>query len=88
MPSEWRQYLEHHYSRYGDAVIAVAFPGFRDIYEEAGIRPSFGSLHHRDGETFAETLELALNSDAPIIQIATWNDHGEGTVIEPTQEFG
>ena len=25
---------------------------------------------------------------APIIQIATWNDYGEGTVIEPTKTFG
>jgi hypothetical protein len=23
-----------------------------------------------------------------IIQIATWNDWGEGTVVEPSREFG
>ena len=38
--------------------------------------------------TFEQTLEKAFNGNAPIIQIATWNDWGEGTNIEPSQEFG
>lgn len=27
-------------------------------------------------------------SHTDIVQICTWNDYGEGTVIEPTLEFG
>jgi len=29
-----------------------------------------------------------MKSGAPIVQIATWNDYGEGTGIEPTAERG
>jgi hypothetical protein len=29
-----------------------------------------------------------LRSDANIVQIVTWNDYGEGTIIEPTVEDG
>ena len=92
MPPEWRNYLEYIYNELEEELeeptIAIAFPGFHDIYEQAGSRPSFGFIDHRDGETFAETFDLALKSNSPIIQIATWNDYGEGTVVEPTREFG
>src|SRR5205823_12093887 len=27
-------------------------------------------------------------SGAPLVQLATWNDWGEGTAIEPSEEFG
>jgi hypothetical protein len=30
---------------------------------------------------------MALESNSELIQIATWNDYGEGTMIEPTKEF-
>jgi hypothetical protein len=33
-------------------------------------------------------LDKAINSSVNIIQFATWNDYGEGTIIEPTQEYG
>ena len=40
--------------------------------------------------TFQETLDVALNnlSTLDFLQIATWNDFGEGTMIEPTEEYG
>ncbi|MFW5697312.1 MAG: hypothetical protein ACOCX1_01985, partial [Fimbriimonadaceae bacterium] len=66
--------------------IPVVFPGFRDIYEQAGLHESYGTIDFRDGYTFRETLQTALNADAPFIQVATWNDWGEGTMIEPSQE--
>ena len=37
--------------------IPIVFPGYRDIYEEAEVHDSYGSIDYRDGETFAETLE-------------------------------
>ena len=68
--------------------IGVAYPRFRDIYAEAGVGKSYGRIEDADGSTFRRTLALATQSHAPIIQLATWNDYGEGTVIEPTKEFG
>ena len=41
----------------------------------------------RDSKTFDQTLELAWQSNSELIQIATWNDYGEGTMIAPTKEF-
>ena len=74
-------------SRSRAQAIPVAFPRFHDIYEEAGVQPSWGRVQDRGGETFRETLDGALESGAHLVQIATWNDWGEGTVIEPSEEF-
>ena len=84
------QYLTAFYTSAQQWPLTVggAFPGFHDIYAEAGVRPSYGYLDDRDGATMAETLARAIGSGAPIIQIATWNDYGEGTMIEPTLERG
>ena len=68
--------------------VGGAFPGFHDIYAEAGVGSSYGFLDARGGQTFSSTLERALDENSPIIQIATWNDFGEGTNIEPTREYG
>ena len=89
-PDDWRKYLDQLYQRSGTgkAVVAVAFPGFEDIYQQAGLHDSYGSIAPRDGKTFAETLDLAFASDSALIQIATWNDYGEGTAIEPTERHG
>jgi hypothetical protein len=29
-----------------------------------------------------------MDYGSPIVQVATWNDFGEGTCIEPTREYG
>lgn len=68
--------------------IPAAFPRFHDIYMEAGVGASYGYVADQDGKTFADTLERALSSVAPFVQLVTWNDWGEGTVIEPSVEFG
>lgn len=68
--------------------IPVAYPRFHDYYREAGVHDSWGKVADRAGRTFETTLSDALKTKSPIIQIATWNDWGEGTGIEPTQEFG
>jgi acetyl esterase/lipase len=89
-PTAWKKSLEtlHARSKQGERVIATAFPGFRDIYKQAGVHDSYGSISSRYGATFRESLELATQSEAPIVQIATWNDYGEGTMIEPTRHHG
>jgi hypothetical protein len=68
--------------------IDCAFPGFHDIYKEAGVQPSHGFLDARDGETFRHTLGRAVASGSPLVQVATWNDFGEGTCVEPSREYG
>lgn len=70
------------------AYISSAFPRFHDIYQKAGIRDYWGYLGDRNGDTFRETLSRALTNKSAIVQIVTWNDFGEGTVVEPTVEYG
>jgi hypothetical protein len=65
----------------------VAYPRFLDIYKDAGVGPGYGEIKDDAGATFNRSLDLALGSGAPFIQVATWNDWGEGTQIEPSLEF-
>lgn len=71
-----------------EAFISSAFPRFHDIYAQAGVQPSFGQLDDQGGATFRQTLSLAMTNDSAFVQVVTWNDFGEGTVVEPTVEFG
>lgn len=86
-PEEWGKELDLLYAR-SETVMGVAFPGYHDIYEQAGLHGSYGFIDARNGQTLAETLDRALASEARLIQIATWNDHGEGTAIEPSRDWG
>jgi hypothetical protein len=86
-PKDLDDYFDQFSKRPG-AKIAGAWPGFHDFYQEAGLHPSYGRLDARDGETFRGTLGRALASGSPYIQIASWNDFGEGTSIEPTRGYG
>jgi hypothetical protein len=72
----------------GETTVAIAFPGFKDIYKEAGLHASYGYIDARNGKTLDDTLQLANDSKASMIQLATWNDYGEGTVVEPTTNGG
>jgi hypothetical protein len=83
--------LKHFYNTYEFAGkrMGTAYPGFRDFYTEGGWGTNLFVVPHRGDTTLVETLDLALASDSvEIIQLATWNDYGEGTMFEPTQEFG
>ncbi len=86
-PKDLDAYLDR-FARQTGGKIPCAFPGFHDIYKEANNRPSYGFLNARDGATFRQTLDRALQAGSPILQVATWNDYGEGTEVEPTREFG
>lgn len=74
--------------------IPAVFPRFHDIYQEAGVGPSYGYIDAQGDygsygtSTFSYSLQRALQSSAEILQIVTWNDYGEGTLIEPTEEDG
>lgn len=83
----WTDFLD---ALYADdrTLVATAFPGFHDIYAQAGVHESYGSIDADDGRTLAESLAQALASGKPFVQIVTWNDFGEGTMIEPTRALG
>ncbi len=62
----------------------VAYPGF-DAFGGFSFQ-----IPHDNGQTLANTLALAkqYSSDLDFIQLATFNDFGEGTIFEPTVETG
>ena len=81
-----KEYLRNFYGgvqRTGPFRIATVFSAFDDSYEV-----SLGYLAYNDGATFELTWNMAMEFDPHVIQIATWNDYGEGTIIEPTMERG
>lgn len=65
-----------------------AYPGFNDFYEEGGGGAGIGwTISHNNGATLDETLALAQHAHVDYLQLITWNDFGEGTMIEPTVGF-
>lgn len=81
--------LTKFYSGYtAGLAMGSVFPGFHDFYAEGGWGTSYGFVSHLSGETFDNTLQKAVEYNLPYIQLVTWNDFGEGTMMEPTQEFG
>lgn len=84
------EYLAQFYNKaaFWNYKIGGAFPGFKDIYKEAGVSNGYGILDPLNGFTFSSSLDRAITQNCDIIQIVTWNDYGEGTIVEPTLEFG
>ena len=70
------------------AFVSSAFPRFHDIYSVAGAQRSFPWLKDDDGATLRDTLALAMTNGSAFVQLVTWNDFGEGTIIEPTTQYG
>lgn len=68
--------------------IGGAMPGFLDYYKEGGVGESYPTYDAENGELFKRQLDAIQNAGLKYMQISTWNDFGEGTVIEPTDEFG
>ena len=66
----------------------VVFPRFVDVYQKAGVQPAYKNITDNNGETFRLSVDEAGRAHGQIVQIATWNDWGEGTQIEPSREFG
>jgi len=76
------------YAAAGPQFIPAAFPRFDDIYAQAGVGSSYGIVSDQGGKTYTDTLTRALQSEASVVQIVTWNDWGEGTQIEPSVQHG
>ncbi len=64
--------------------VSSAFPRFHDIYGQVPGNTSYGHLDDANGSTLTSTLRRAMTNSSAIVQIVTWNDFGEGTVVEPT----
>ncbi|MEM1424288.1 MAG: immunoglobulin domain-containing protein [Planctomycetota bacterium] len=84
-----RQRLTNRYNIYASDqqdLLASAVPGFDDVYAPD---QTFPDLAYQNGATLRITLDHALeDGDWPIVQLVTWNDFGEGTMLEPTVQFG
>jgi hypothetical protein len=66
-----------------------AYPGFNDFYQEGGGGAGIGwTISHNNGITLDQTLAMAAGANVDYLQLVTWNDFGEGTMLEPTAEFG
>ena len=70
------------------AFVSSAFPRFHDIYAQAGVGSSYGYLDDANGSTLTNTLSRAMTNHSAMVQLVTWNDFGEGTIIEPTLDYG
>jgi len=80
--------LDHFYQATNHGLsMGSAYPGFHDFYKQGGWGDSYGFVDLTDGETLKQTLQKAKSSQVPYLQLVTWNDYGEGTMIEPTVEF-
>jgi len=74
-----------------DVAGGVAYPGFDDYYAEGGLGNVVPfEIPHDNGQTLDAVLDLAETyaSRIDFLQLATFNDFGEGTMFEPTVETG
>jgi hypothetical protein len=85
-----QNYYYSTFANNNDITIGSTYPGFKSFYTEGGWSNSFNDwiIPNNDGLTFIETLNNSSFENADFIQIVTWNDFGEGTIIEPTSQFG
>lgn len=68
--------------------IGGAYPGFNDYYKEGGWGSSvLADIDYEEGKLLKRLLEMAQDNNMEYLQLITWNDFGEGTMIEPTEEF-
>ena len=84
---------EYYYATYelGNKItVGSSYPGFDSFYLDGGWSDGINewTIDPAEGHTFVETLNYTHHELSDFIQIITWNDFGEGTMIEPTQEFG
>ncbi len=75
--------------------IGDAFVGYNDFYTAGGDPSAAAGFVIPESDSNGSTLTETLDEDETYaknlgggIQIATWNDYGEGTMIEPTVQNG
>jgi hypothetical protein len=65
--------------------LPVLYPGFNAAYANGA--PGWGVPYDVEGDTLTAVWNLSKGV-GDMVQIATWNDYTEGTMVEPTNEFG
>ncbi|MFH0953091.1 MAG: endo-1,3-alpha-glucanase family glycosylhydrolase [Verrucomicrobiota bacterium] len=68
-------------------ITTLVYPGF----DNTGVWGWGGGPNvtpREDGAFYARSWETALSNDVRFLQIATWNDFGEGATIEPADDYG
>jgi hypothetical protein len=92
MDSFYQNYYSSSSNKNWSVRIASAYPGFDDFFDpnnSIGFRTrSLGHIDARGGQTFRDSLSWAKRIHPEFLQVVTWNDFAEGTMIEPTREFG
>lgn len=78
---------EFYGSSYGGLKMGSVYPGFHSFYSEGNWGSNPFEIAHNGSANFTTTLDKALSAGVEHVQIATWNDYGEGTMIEPTREL-
>lgn len=66
---------------------AGAYPNFKDFYAQGGWGSNLFTIANNGTTTLQNCLSLAKTSGTDYLQLITWNDYGEGTMIEPTLDF-
>jgi hypothetical protein len=80
--------LNSFYSSNVGTKISAAYAGFNSIYAEEPPTPNAPTwIITPTVATFQQTVSLALDQPGNYLQLVTWNDYGEGTMIEPTTQF-
>ena len=78
----------------GKTVGGIAYPGFNDFYAPGGAGNTLFYIPEVNPQTQTTTLSDLLNlyttyqSRLDFLQLAMFNDYGEGTMFEPTVETG
>ncbi|HEX2874078.1 MAG TPA: hypothetical protein VHP33_22640 [Polyangiaceae bacterium] len=84
--SDGVQGVRNYYDRADQGTkVPVVYPGFNAAYPNGA--PGWSVPYDVEGDTFS-TLWNASKGVGETVQLATWNDYTEGTMIEPTNEFG
>jgi hypothetical protein len=68
-----------------------AYTGYNDFYAQGGWGAGSGFvIPENNGQTLSSTLANAQTYSSKIaaLQLVTWNDYGEGTMLEPTVQNG
>jgi hypothetical protein len=69
-------------------LIGAGYPGFKDFYKEGKWGEPAGKVVDPENVALLERLlKLAGDNNIDYLQLISWNDFGEGTMIEPTVEY-
>jgi len=87
-----QEHLTYNYNAasYANSLYKVAsiWPQFWDCYKDSYPNTRYPVYQYDNGVLWQQTWEMAMATNPWAIQLVTWNDWGEGTVIEPSRERG